>query len=204
MIEGQEKERQLLASDLHDSVGASLAAARLQFNHIANNKDNIEHLDELIKKTSTLLEDAYVEVRSLAHKKNNGVMAKNGLLPAIEKLSKNVSSPNGLQLEIQSHGLDQRLENSLEISIFRIIQELVTNIIKHAKATEASVSITQHDDSINLIVEDNGQGFDTSLIPDKQGMGLSSIEKRIEFLEGSMEVDSTLKRGTNILIDIPT
>jgi tetratricopeptide (TPR) repeat protein len=72
MIEGQEKERQLLASDLHDSVGASLAAARLQFNHIANNKDHIEHLDELIKKTSTLLEDAYVEVRSLAHKKTMG------------------------------------------------------------------------------------------------------------------------------------
>lgn len=204
MIEGQEKERQQLASDLHDSVGASLSAARLQFEHLANNKENIEHLDELIKKTSTLLEDAYVEVRSMAHKKNNGVMAKNGLLPAIERLSKNVSSPNGLHLDIHSHGLNQRLENTLEISIFRIIQELVTNIIKHAQATEAFISITQHEDSINLMVEDNGKGFDAKQAYKKEGMGLSSIEKRIELLEGHIKVDSTPKKGTTTIIDIPT
>ena len=79
----------------------------------------------------------------------------------------------------------------------------MTNIIKHSQATEASISINQYEDSLNIIVEDNGKGFDARHLPQKEGMGLSSIEKRIEHLEGTMEVDTTLGKGTNILIDIP-
>lgn len=203
MIEGQEKERQRLASDLHDSVGATLSAAKLQFDHIAKNRNKLEQLDELFEKTGSLLTDAYDEVRSMAHLKNSGVIAKKGLLPAVEKLAKNASHSHGLVIEVQDFGLTEKLEGSLEIAIFRIIQELVTNIIKHANATEASILITQHDDNLSIIVEDNGVGFNIRNISTKDGMGLSSIETRVEHLEGTMEVDSTLDKGTNILIDIP-
>ncbi|MDT0556775.1 sensor histidine kinase [Patiriisocius hiemis] len=203
MIAGQEKERQRLASDLHDSVGATLAAAKMQFDHLAQNKAKAAQLDEVFAKTGKLLDDAYTEVRSMAHIKNSGVIAKNGLLPAVEKLAKNASGVNNLSIEVQHFGLENRIENSLEISIFRIIQELVTNIIKHSKATEASISITQHEDSINIIVEDNGVGFNSKHLNFNEGMGLSSIEKRIEHLEGSFEVDATKGKGTTILIDIP-
>ena len=203
MIEGQEKERQRLASDLHDSVGATLAAAKLQFDHLSNNKEKINTMEELFVKTGDLLDQAYTEVRSMAHLKNSGVIAKKGLLPAVEKLAKNASTTDGLQIEVQDFGLTEKLEGSLEISIFRIIQELVTNIIKHAQASEANISITQHEDTIAIIIEDNGRGFNTRLQSINDGMGLSSIEKRIEHLEGSLEVDSTPGRGTNILIDIP-
>lgn len=203
MIAGQEKERQRLASDLHDSVGATLSAAKLQFDHIAKNKTKLDQLDELFEKTGTLLDEAYNEVRTMAHLKNSGVIAKKGLLPAIEKLAKNASSSHGLMIEVQDFGLTEKLEGSLEISIFRIIQELVTNIIKHANATEASISITQHEDTLSIIVEDNGVGFNVRNINKKEGMGLSSIETRVEHLEGTMEVDTTLQKGTNILIDIP-
>lgn len=203
MIAGQEKERQRLASDLHDSVGATLAAAKMQFNHLAQNKAKATQLDEVFAKTGKLLEDAYTEIRSMAHIKNSGVIAKNGLLPAVEKLAKNASGVNNLSIEVQHFGLENRIENSLEISIFRIIQELVTNIIKHSKATEANISITQHEDSINIIVEDNGIGFNSKNINFNEGMGLSSIEKRIEHLEGTLEVDATKGKGTTILIDIP-
>ena len=203
MIEGQEKERQRLASDLHDSVGATLAAAKLQFDHLSNNKEKINTMEELFVKTGALLDQAYSEVRSMAHLKNSGVIAKKGLLPAVEKLAKNASTTDGLQIEVQDFGLTEKLEGSLEISIFRIIQELVTNIIKHAQASEANISITQHEDTIAIIIEDNGRGFNTRIQSNNDGMGLSSIEKRIEHLEGSLEVDSTPGRGTNILIDIP-
>ncbi|MEL6809827.1 MAG: sensor histidine kinase [Bacteroidota bacterium] len=203
MIEGQEKERQRLASDLHDSVGATLSAARLQFDHLSNNKDNLDELDELFDKTKTLLNDAYAEVRSMAHLKNSGVIAKKGLLPAVEKLARNASVANGLTIEVQDFGLNEKLEGSLEISIFRIIQELVTNIIKHAQATEANISITRHEDSLSIIIEDNGKGFNIRKKNKRSGMGLSSIEKRIEHMEGSMDVDSTPGKGTNILIDLP-
>ncbi|MEM7086344.1 MAG: sensor histidine kinase [Bacteroidota bacterium] len=203
MIAGQEKERQRLASDLHDSVGATLSAARLQFDHIAKNKDKLDTLDELLNKTGVLLNDAYNEVRSMAHLKNSGVIAKNGLLPAVEKLAKNASGTNKLKVEVEDFGLENRLENTLEITIFRIIQELVTNVIKHAEASEATISITQHKDSLNIIVEDNGRGFDTQIIQQKEGMGLSGVERRVEHLEGTLEVDSTPGKGTSVLIDIP-
>jgi len=202
MIFGQEKERERLAGDLHDSVGATLAAAKLQFNHLKGNEKS-ENLDDLYTSTGELLEQAYQEIRTMAHLKNSGVIAKNGLLPAIEKLAKNASATSSLTIEVQDFGLDERLENSLEISIFRIIQELVTNIIKHSKASEATISITNHDASLNIIVEDNGQGFNSNTLLKKEGMGLSSIERRVEHLEGTMEVDSTKGQGTTILIDIP-
>ena len=205
MIEGQEKERQRLASDLHDSVGATLSAARLQFEHLCKYKGSgtLENEDELYTKTGKLLEQVYQEIRSMAHLKNSGVIATKGLLPAIQKLARNASTPGGLQIEVDDFGLSVKIENSLEISIFRVIQELITNIIKHSQATEATISITQHEDSLSIIVEDNGIGFDVKKSIDKDGMGLSSIEKRIEHLEGSMEVDSNIGKGTNILIDIP-
>jgi hypothetical protein len=131
-------------------------------------------------------------------------MAKNGLLPAIRKLAKSASLTNQLTIEVQDFGLTERIDNSLEITIFRIIQELVTNIIKHAHATEANISITQLDKKINIIIEDNGRGFNARKVLLKDnGMGLKSIEKRVEHLEGIMDVDTTFGKGTNIIIDIP-
>ncbi len=203
MVAGQEKERQRLASDLHDSVGATLAAARLQFEHLAKNKEKTNELEDLFTKTSKLLNTAYTEVRSMAHTKNSGVMAKDGLLPAVHKLAKTVSVKGGLQIEVTDFGLDDRLENALEITIFRIIQELVTNIVKHANATLATVSISKFEDGINIMVEDNGKGFVMKNKQHDEGMGLGSIERRVEFLEGSLDVDTTLNKGTTIVIDIP-
>lgn len=204
MIAGQEKERQRLAADLHDSVGATLAAAKLQFNYLIKNQNDAKYSEELIKKTSSLLEDAYVEIRSMAHLKNSGVMAKNGLLPAIEKLTENASGINDIKFEIQSFGLEQRLENSLEISVFRIVQELVTNIIKHANATQGTVHLTNHNNSLNIMVEDNGVGFDPKkTMKTKKGMGISSIDKRVNHLEGKFNIESRKNQGTTVIIDIP-
>ncbi|EDP71968.1 Tetratricopeptide TPR_2 [Flavobacteriales bacterium ALC-1] len=204
MIEGQEKERQRLAADLHDSVGATLSAAKLQFEHLIKDEIDIKVREKLIKKTSTLLEDAYVEIRSMAHLKNSGVMAKNGLLPAVEKLSKNASGINGLFFDVQSFGLEQRLDNALEITIFRIIQELVTNIIKHANATKGIIHITNHKDSLNIMIEDNGIGFNTKqMAKANSGMGISSIDKRIDHLNGTLTIESEKNKGTTVIIDIP-
>ncbi len=202
MVEGQEKERLRLASDLHDSVGATLSAAKLQFDHLSKTISEANPNDEIFQKTKKLLEDAYQEVRSMAHLKNSGVIAKNGLLPAVEKLATNASSKE-LHIEVSHFGLEGRLDSTLEITLFRIIQELVTNIIKHAKASEASISLTQREDVLSIIVEDNGIGFPANKMVEKNGMGLSSVETRVEHLEGTLEVDSQPLKGTSILIDIP-
>ncbi len=205
MIAGQEKERQRLANDLHDNLGSTLATVKLHFQHLKNNKGNpeIKNITELYDKTDNLLEEAYQKVRTIAHEKNSGVMANQGLLPAIKKLAKKVSNSNQLLVEVQDYGLEKRLDNTLEITIFRMIQELLTNSIKHSHATEVHISLTNHDSLLNIIIEDNGKGFDAKVLPEKDGMGLATIEKRIEHLEGTFEIDSTIGKGTNIIINIP-
>jgi signal transduction histidine kinase len=96
------------------------------------------------------------------------------------------------------------MENSLELTIFRIIQELITNIVKHAEATVGSIQFTKHEKSLNILIEDNGKGFKLSKIEtSSEGIGLYNIEKRIEYLEGNFTIDSTLGKGTSIIIDIP-
>ncbi len=205
MISGQEKERQRLANELHDNLGSTLATVKLHFQHLTKNRNNskTKNIEELYTKTDHLLEEAYQKVRTIAHEKNSGVMANQGLLPAIKKFAKKASNTNTLQIEVQDYGLEERLDNGLEISIFRMIQELITNIIKHANATEVHISLTNHDSLLNIIIEDNGKGFDSKVSVEKDGMGLKTIEKRIEYLEGTFEIDSTIGKGTNIIINIP-
>lgn len=199
MIEGQEKERQRIANDLHDDLGGLMATVKLHFNALKEKQS-----PELYNKTNELLDEAYNKVRSVAHAKNSGVMAKKGLLKALNDMAKTVSASNQLQVDIFDHGLDERLENSLELTIFRIVQELITNIIKHAEASEASIHITKHEDSLNIMVEDNGKGFNTKNIAKKSGMGIHSIDTRIENLGGNVTIESEIQKGTTVIIDIPS
>ncbi len=203
MVEGQEKERKHIAEDLHDNLGSVLATLKLHFENYRINKHK-KKIDEnaLLDKTETLLDEAYYKVRSIAHAKNSGVIANQGLLTAVKAMADKVSLANNLTIEVLDYGLDRRLDNTLELNLFRIIQELITNIIKHARATKASIQITLYDDAVNIIVEDNGIGFDTKNINDS-GMGLQSIRTRISYLNGNFAIDSQKEKGSTIIINIP-
>lgn len=203
MIGGQEKERQRLANDLHDDLGSTLASLKIHFQNLkTSNGSEILTNELLYDKTYDLLEEAYQKVRLMAHAKNLGVMAKEGLLPAVQNLAGKISNFNGIQIQVVTNQLNTRLDNTMEITLFRMIQELVTNMVKHSKATEGYIYITHHFDTINLIVEDNGIGFDSGLVG-KDGMGLDSIAKRVGFLGGTFVVDSKKGKGSTIIIEIP-
>ena len=198
MIEGQEKERQRIANDLHDDLGSLMATVKLQFGMLKDKQSN-----NLFDKTSNLIDEAYSKIRSIAHAKNSGVIAKQGLLKAVKLMAKKISEASNIEIEVYDFGLESKLENSLEITLFRIIQELTTNVIKHAQADLITINLTNHGNTLNIMIEDNGVGFDTSKVVKTDGMGLHSIEKRIEYLEGEMVVESTKNQGTTIIIDIP-
>lgn len=199
MIEGQEKERQRIANDLHDDLGGLMATVKLHFNVLKE-----KQTPELFDKTTNLLDEAYQKIRSIAHTKNSGVIAKQGLLKAVQNMADKISVSNKIAVDVIDHGLENRLENSLELTIFRIIQELITNVIKHADASEANIHLTNHDDTLNIMIEDNGKGFNPTQITTKsRGMGISSIDKRIEHLNGKMTIESEINKGTTIIIDIP-
>ncbi|KAF2518419.1 hypothetical protein E0W68_08815 [Flavobacterium salilacus subsp. salilacus] len=204
MLEGQEKERQRIANELHDNLGSMLATLKINFENLKLRKSEInEDENRLYQKTDDLIEEAYQKVRRLAHAKNAGVYASEGLIPALKKLVQKVSIPKKLKVDFIPYGFNERLDNSQEITIFRIVQELITNIIKHAQATEASIQLTHHDDLINIIIEDNGVGFSTDKMNAEDGMGIASIQKKTEQLGGSFIIDSTPGKGTTILIDLP-
>lgn len=202
MIEGQEKERQLIASDLHDDLGALMATLQFNFENLYKHK-NSNDADNLFKKTKLLIKEAYHKIRSIAQIKNSGVIAKQGLLKAIINNANKISTFHNINIEVREHGLDNRLENSLELTIFRIVQELLTNIVKHAKATNVIIHFTNHNDSLNIMVEDNGIGFNVKNISKNEGMGIQSIEKRVEVLEGTVIIESIKSKGTTIIIDLP-
>ncbi len=204
MLEGQEKERQLIANDLHDNLGSMLATLKINFENLKLRKNELrDEENRLYEKTDELIEEAYQKVRGLAHAKNAGVFANEGLIPAIKKLAQKISIPGMLTIQVAAFGFDDRVENAHEIAIFRIVQELATNIIKHSHATEATISLTHHDDNINIIIEDNGVGFSEASRKIADGMGLDSIQKKVTQMGGQFEIDSTPGNGTTILIDLP-
>ena len=204
MVDGQEKERKRIAEDLHDNLGSVLATLKLHFENLKMNREKKKiNQETLFDKTEGLIDEAYLKVRSIAHAKNAGVIANQGLLIAIQMMAEKISSADKIQIEVIDFGLDKRLENSLEISVFRIIQELITNIIKHANAKNATINISLYDKNLNIIIEDDGLGFDIKKVNLKNGMGISSIKTRVNHLGGNFNVDSTKGKGSSIIIDLP-
>ncbi|HMG93199.1 MAG TPA: sensor histidine kinase, partial [Chryseolinea sp.] len=203
MLEGQEKERKRIANELHDDLGSLIATLKLHLHALKGHTIKDNHSEELLEKTDLLINETYDKVRAIAHMRNAGVSAQEGLLPAIKNFASKVSIVNSLVVEVNEHGIDGHLENSLEITVFRIIQELIANIIKHAKASNAIIHLTQHQESINIMVEDNGVGFDIALIKPSAGMGLYSIQRRVENIGGSVTIESIPNSGTTVIIDLP-
>jgi signal transduction histidine kinase len=202
MISGQEKERERLAGELHDNLGSLMATLKLHFENYKSQVTNPQQ-EKILNNTDTLLDEAYQKVRGMAHARNTGVIAKYGLLPAVESFAAKVGATQKLNIEVSHNNFTDRLENTLELSIFRMIQELITNVIKHALATEIQLQLARHDHYISILIEDNGIGFNASKLPQKQGMGLASIKKRVEVKGGSFHIDSTPGHGTTVSIDIP-
>ncbi len=202
MISGQEKERKRLAQELHDNLGSSLTTIRLYFENLKTHFKE-ETSTEIYSRTDKLLEETYSTIRSMSHNRHNGVLASKGLIPSLEKLGKNLTDSGRIKVYIHHHGMNRKLENSLELNIFRMLQELLNNVIKHAKATSTTLNIVGTDDAISLMIEDNGRGFTLAKHKENEGMGLYSIEKRIEEMGGTMDIDSSPGNGTTISIDIP-
>lgn len=201
MISGQEQERQKVAQELHDDLGSTMTTIRLYFDNIRNDqsKENATMFD----RTNDLLEEAYDKIRNMSHVKNQGIVASKGLIPAVESLASKISKSKKLNVEVIHYGLDKALDNSFELKIFRIIQELLNNVVKHADATNCFINLTSYENQLNIMIEDDGKGFHYVPQPNNDGIGLYSIEQRIDHMEGTFQVDSAVGRGTTINIDVP-
>lgn len=202
MLFAQEQERKRIAQDLHDRLGSMLSMVKVHFKSVEENiekliKDNVTQYET----ANNLLDEACEEVRKIAHNMSSGVLAKFGLVPALNELISSLSESSKIDVEFIDNGLDNRLENDMEINIYRIIQELFSNVLKHSKASEVSLQILKRKNRLSIIFEDNGVGFS----PDDsyEGIGLTNIKSRITKFEGEIEIDSGKGSGTTITIQIP-
>lgn len=202
MLESQEHERQQIANELHDNLGSLLATLKLNFQNLSRSQKPEDKI--LFDKTDDLLEETYQKVRNISHLKNLGIVGSEGLVVAVKRMAEKMTVINRLTINVIPFGLTQRLANSTEITLFRIIQELCTNIIKHSEADEVNIYMTQHNnDLINIIIEDNGKGFNYKKVQKTDGIGLKTIEKKVEQMGGTFTVDSKILKGTTIIIDLP-
>jgi signal transduction histidine kinase len=129
------------------------------------------------------------------------MLTKFGLDEALKEYCNTINATNLLLVKYQSMGMDTRIEKSAEIIIYRIIQELLNNIMKHAAATEAMVQLIKEDSRFSIIVEDNGKGFDVGLLNDNKGAGLTSIRSRVDYLKGQLDIHSEAGKGTLVNIE---
>ncbi len=152
---------------------------------------------------SELLDLAAGEVRNISHNLLSGVLAKFGLVPALKDLADRINESGEIKLHLIQHNLDNALNGEQELQLYRIVQELISNILKHSEAKEATIQLIRNEDSVNLIVEDDGKGFNPNEGIKGGGIGLSNLKARVNKLNGNFHIDSGKGAGTSISIDIP-
>ncbi len=203
VIEAQEEERKRLAGELHDSVGPLLSVTQLYISDLAETTNKLRtEENELFNKSLQILEEACNETRNISHNLMPGVLIRSGLISAIRELTNIIKDTNQFKVSFESNEIKLRFEESIEITYYRIFQELLNNIIKHSNATEISVSFKFVNNNLLLSVKDNGKGLNVNKIKDAPGIGWKSIYSRLSLINGNVHVDSD-KNGTNVLVTSP-
>lgn len=200
MINGQESERTRIAKDLHDGLGGLFSTIKMYFSTLEHQQPQLEK-DALFRKSIDMVDNAANEVRRIAHNMMPEVLMKMGLMNALQDLCNNISSAGSLNVTLQQTGMDKRLNMDTEIMLYRIIQELMNNIIKHAHAKNAIVQFILDGNRLSVIVEDDGRGFGLAKLSSQQHAGLESVRSRVNYLNGQLNIDSRKDVGTTIMMD---
>ncbi|HRH35021.1 MAG TPA: sensor histidine kinase, partial [Catalimonadaceae bacterium] len=189
-----------LARDLHDGLGGMLSGLKFSLNNMKGNMILDEENASAFSISIGQLDNVISEMRRVAHSMMPEALVRFGLKEASQDLCDQMMKTSGLQIHFQAIGMDGELKKSDSVALYRIEQELLNNILKHAEATEITVQLVRDESQISLTVEDNGKGFDPSLIP--QGAGLTSIRTRVEALGGRLDIQSKPGEGSSFLIEL--
>ncbi len=200
LVTAQEEERTRIAQDLHDSLGASLATLRMQVHHTFGDS-GYTHPPQTATLLS-LLDNVSAEVRRISHNMMPQALIRMGLPAALEDLANTIQLSQNLEVSFQNIDYSEPLLQDKEISLYRIAQELCTNALRHSMAKHLLIQLSRHNGSATLVVEDDGQGFDTSSSEGK-GIGLQNIRSRVAWLGGGMEIISGPGEGVSVTVQIP-
>lgn len=206
LMGAHETERRRIAAELHDSIGQSLAIIK---NSIVQSAETIadektrRQLDSIAAQTTQTIG----EVREISYNLRPYLLENLGLTKAVKSLLNKVAETGQIKIKVELDDIDDLFEPEAEMSIYRIIQENLTNILKHAEATEAQILLKKSERNLTILISDDGVGFDPNAVLNKAhangGFGLLGISERVKMLGGVQEVESAIDAGTNVLIKIP-
>ena len=200
MLKGQEEERSRIAKDLHDGLGGLLSGTKLSF---TNMKENLLLTPEnaiLFEKSIGMLDTTIADLRKVAHNLMPEALVKFGLNDALNDFCSSIQLASNIKVDYQKIGIDRKIGNTAETFIYRIIQELVNNAVKHAEAKEILVQVAFTNNKIIVTVEDNGKGYDKNLA--STGDGLDNIAYRIKYLSGTIDTVTSPNNGTSVNIEL--
>ena len=200
LIEGREKERTYIARELHDRVGSLLSAIRLRFENAVHESEN-EEMKTLFGESSSKMQEAIQEVRNISRNMSTNVVADIGVEQAVKNLVNSLNKSKLIDIELDVHLSDINIPNNYALTIYRVLQELFTNSLRHSKANKIDISFVQREKEISLVFEDNGIGFYPENV--KKGVGLQSISARVAEIHGELKIESSPGKGAIFIVEVP-
>ena len=203
VLGAEENERKRISGELHDGLGQMFSAVKMNLSALTEdiNFKNPESKN-VFTKTLDLVDESCKEVRAISHQMAPNVLLKSGLATAIRDFINKIDARK-LKINLETFGLQHRLDPSIETVLYRVIQETVNNVIKHSGANSLDIQLSKDEEGINAMIEDNGKGFDSSSLEKFEGIGLKNIRSRVEYLKGTVDFSSTPGSGTLVAIHIP-
>lgn len=203
IIEAEEKERERIASELHDGVGQLMSAAKLNLHAYESSLTAATEDQKIaIERISSLIGESAKEIRIVAHNMMPNVLLKKGLSNAVREFLNKIDS-HVLKVNLDTQGINESIDHNIETVLYRIIQECVNNVIKHSQASKLDISMIHDKEGVSVTIEDNGKGFNVSDKINIDGIGLKNIKSRIQYLKGSIDIDSAPGRGTLVALFVP-
>ena len=201
IVKGQEEERNRLAQDLHDGLGGLLSGVKLQLGAMKGNLILSEEHGLIFNNALSKLDESISEMRRVAHNMMPEALMKLGLQQALQDYCDSLSAGQAYKINCEFHGLENRMEPTIEIVVYRVVQELLNNAIKHSDASIILAQVMRNDNNLTITIEDNGKGFTMDEISILRGSGLKNIKSRVDYLKGQIDIQSAPGKGTSIHID---
>jgi len=203
VLKGEEQERTRLAKDLHDGLGGMLSGIKYSLNSMKGNLIMTAENQQAFERSMDMLDSSIREMRRVAHNMMPEALVKFGLDAAIKDFCNDINQSGALQVSYQSIGMqDAHIDQTISITVYRVVQELLNNTMKHAGARNAIVQLSRREQQLTVTVEDDGRGFDKSLLRQGSGIGWNNIRNRVDFLKGKMDIDTQPGQGTSVHIEL--
>jgi two-component system, NarL family, sensor kinase len=203
VLKGEDQERTRLAKDLHDGLGGMLSGIKYSFTTMKGNLIMTPDNQQAFERSIDMLDSSIMELRRVAHNMMPEALLRFGLDTALKDFCNEINQSGALKVTYQSIGLEGfAIDQTTAVSLYRIVQELLNNVMKHARATSAIVQLTKLNEQLSITVEDDGKGFDTGLLAGSKGIGWINIRNRVELLKGKLDITSRESVGTSVQIEL--